>query len=309
MPYRTIHSCHHHLTWDRSIAPAITVAPGEPFTIECLEASGGVISPDATADDIARLSPERANPVTGPIAIDGAKPGDVLEIELLGFATSGWGWTAIIPDFGLLADQFAAPYLLISRYNDQRIDIPGGATLPTRPFCGTIGVAPAQGVHPLIPPMLAGTGGNIDCKLVTAGAKLLLPVQVDHALLSVGDTHAAQGDGEVCGTAIESPITVHLKTTLRRDLSINAPQIVLPATSAPPVDQRGYHVTTGIATDLHAAARDAVRAMIDHLTATHRITPELAYCLCSVAGDLRIVEIVNQPNVVVAMRMPLSIFD
>jgi len=309
MAYRTIHCCDHHLKWDRSIRPAMTVGQDEIIEIECHEASGGVITASSTADDIGKLSPERANPVTGPIEIDGARAGDVLEIELVEFDLSGWGWTAIIPAFGLLADQFAEPFLLISDCDERSVRLPGGVTLATRPFCGTIGVAPAEGVHPLIPPLLAGTGGNLDCKDVVAGAKLLLPIQVDRALLSVGDTHAAQGDGEVCGTAIETPLTVRLRARVRRDLTVDAPQICLPAGSAPRVDAVGYHITTGVSDNLQDASRDAVRAMIDHLGREYRLDPQTAYCVCSVAGDLGIAEIVNAPNVVAAMRMPLSIFD
>ena len=153
--------------------------------------------------------------MTGPVYIDGAKPGDALKITVLSFRPSGWGWTGNIPGFGLLSDQFPNARLHHWNYDPGLAPAmygPGGR-VPLRPFTGTIGVAPAApGLHSIIPPR--NVGGNMDARDIAAESSCYLPIEVDGALFSVGDTHAAQGDGEVCGTAIESPIDVALKFDL-----------------------------------------------------------------------------------------------
>jgi acetamidase/formamidase len=174
-----------------------------------------------------------------------------------------------------------------------------------RPFPGTIGVAPAQpGEHSVLPP--TRWGGNLDTKHLTAGATLFLPVGVEGALLSIGDTHAAQGDGEVCGTAIESAMDIAFRTSIRRDVTISAPQVQVPA--AAPTAASEYRICTGVGPDLMDAARGAIRAMIEHLGQEHRLDPEEAYALTSVACDLRIHEIVDAPNWVVGASLPSGIF-
>lgn len=303
---RSVHGGHHHFGWDNSLAPVLRVAPGETVELAALEASGGRITPASRHADVLTLDAEHANPVTGPLWIEGAAPGDALVVDVLEFALSGWGWTAIIPGFGLLAEDFTAPCLHLSSYDDRRVEFTPEIHLPTRPFAGTLGVAPAEpGRHSAIPPR--SVGGNLDCRDIVAGARLWLPVAVPGALFSLGDTHAAQGDGEVCGTAVETPLTVRLRFDLAKDARLRAPRLELPAAAAPPPPS-GQAVTFGIGADLHAAARDAVRAMIDLLGAEYRLCPELAYCVCSVAAHLRISELVNAPNWVVAAYLPRGIF-
>ena len=158
---------------------------------------------------MATLDFEKVNPVTGPIFVDGAKPGDALKVTIDEFRPSGFGWTANIPGFGLLADQFTDPALHLWSY-DESAAMPAmfspAAKVPLKPFAGTIGLAPAEpGLHSVVPPRRVG--GNMDIRDLAAGTVLYLPVEVEGALFSVGDTHAVQGDGEVCGTAIESPMT------------------------------------------------------------------------------------------------------
>jgi acetamidase/formamidase len=136
---------------------------------------------------------------------------------------------------------------------------------------------------------------------------LRLPVEVDGALLSIGDTHAAQGDGEVCGTAIESPIDVLVKIDLIKDAKISSPEFETSSAVTKHIDSAGYLVTTGVGPDLMVGAREAVSRMIDLLVKRHKITPMQAYMLCSVAGDLRISEIVDMPNWVVSFYFPKSI--
>lgn len=267
----TIHSHDHHLGWDNSLAPKLRVAPGETVEIETIDSSGGQLSPDSGLADLAALDFGKVNPVTGPIQVDGAEPGDALKITLLNYAPSGWGWTANIPGFGLLADQFPDPALHIWRYEADSLAPalygPGGR-VPLKPFAGTIGLAPAEaGAHSVVPPRRVG--GNMDIRDLSAGSELLLPVEVPGALLSLGDTHAAQGDGEVCGTAIESPMAVAVKLELVKGADLPAPQFRTPGPVSRHKDAKGFEVTTGVGPDLYEGARAALSAMIDRLTAQH----------------------------------------
>lgn len=306
----TIHQEHHHFGWDNAIPPRLTVAPGESVAFGTLDASGGQLGPGSTAADIAGLDFGRVNPVTGPIRIEGAEPGDAVKVTVLGYRPSGWGWTASIPGFGLLADQFPEPALQLWRYeadlSQPALYGPGGR-VPLRPFCGTIGLAPAEpGSHSVVPPRRVG--GNMDIRDLAEGTELWLPVEVAGGLFSVGDTHAAQGDGEVCGTAIESPMEVALKFELAKDARLSCPRFFLPNRGADPRGADGWDVTTGIGPDLFAGARDAVAAMIELLSAREGLSAVEAYLLCSVAGDLRISEIVDQPNWVVSFYFPRAVF-
>ena len=182
-----------------------------------------------------------------------------------------------------------------------------GIVLPYRPFPGTIGVAPAEpGPHPIVPP--SRFGGNMDTKHLRVGATLFLPVGVEGALFSLGDTHAAQGDGEVCGTAIETAMDVVLRLGVRRDLRIEAPQYHLPA-GVSETEGSAYHVCTGVGPDLMEASKDAVRATIAHLGDRYGLDREEAYAVASVAADLRIHEVVDAPNWVVGAFLPESIFE
>ena len=292
--------------WDRSIPPAVEVESGDVVALHARDASDEQIHPGSSAADVAGIDFAHVNPVSGPVFVKGARPGDVLAVELLELEPGSWGWTAIIPGFGLLADDFPEPWLRISEID------PGAGTvrfsdrieLPLRPFPGTIGVAPAEpGEHPVLPP--TRWGGNLDTRHLTAGATLYLPVGAEGALLSIGDTHVAQGDGEVCGTAIESAMDVTVRVCVRRDLSVAAPQLDIPAAGAGPVSAQ--HVCTGVGPDLMVACRDAVRAMIEHL-GRHGLDPQEAYALTSVACDLRILELVDAPNWVVGAFLPADIF-
>jgi acetamidase/formamidase len=261
-------------------------------------------------EDVATLDFTHVNPVSGPVFVKGARPGDVLEVEIVSFRPRDWGWTAIIPGFGLLADQFPEPWLKISQVDEERgrVAWSDGLSLPYRPFPGTIGVAPAEpGEHSIVPP--SRWGGNMDVRHLGMGVRLLLPVGVEGALFSVGDTHAAQGDGEVCGTAIETAMDVVLRLGLRRDLTVEAPQYVLPPGALSVGEQGGYHVCTGVAPDLMEATRHAVRATIAHLGEQRGLDREEAYALTSVACDLRIHEVVDAPNWVVGAFVPNAIFS
>ncbi|HUF87450.1 MAG TPA: acetamidase/formamidase family protein [Thermohalobaculum sp.] len=310
-PRHTIHREHHHFGWDNANRPVLTVAPGESVEFDTVDASGGQLSRDSTVADVGRLDFARVNPVTGPVHVDGAEPGDALKVRIESFAPSGWGWTAIIPGFGLLAEQFPDPALNVWSYDAASLAPavygPGGR-VPLKPFCGTIGVAPAEaGTHSIVPPRRVG--GNMDIRDLAAGTELYLPVEVAGALFSVGDTHAAQGDGEVCGTAIESPMKLALTFDLVKRANLPFPRYETPGPISRHLDGKGYFVTTGIGPDLMEGARAAVMRMIDELSAAQGISPAEAYMLCSVCADLRISEIVDQPNWVVSFYFPKIVFD
>ena len=307
----TVHRHQHHQGWDNSFAPVLTIAPGQTVEFDISESSGGQLSPQSTVADVARMDFGKINPVCGPVFIDGAQPGDVVKVTLLNFQPSGWGWTANIPGFGLLADDFRDPALHLWTYNADTLApalYGSWARVPLKPFTGTIGVAPAApGLHSIVPPRRVG--GNMDVRDMATGTELYLPVEVAGALFSVGDTHAAQGDGEVGGTAIESPMRVALKFELIKQTPLAFPRFTTPGPVTRHLDSRGYEVTTGIGPDLMAAARAAVRSMVDLLTHQHAMPAVEAYMLCSVCGDLRISEIVDAPNWTVSFYFPRVVFD
>ena len=306
MNYRTLHTDRVHYGWDRAIEPAIRAEPGESIRFQIIDASGGQITAESDVSVFEGYDSGRVNPVTGPVYVEGAEPGDALRVTIESFEPSGWGWTALIPGFGLLADQFPDPLLHISRYDSDFIDFVDGVRVPVRPFPGTLGVAPAAaGRHSVIPPRRVG--GNMDVRDIVRGAVVTLPIEVPGALFSIGDTHAAQGDGEVCGTAVESPIGVSLRLDLIKDAAPPTPTILAPPTARPAPTGPAF-ITTGIADDLMTAARDATRHMIDHIAGEYGLSPELAYCLCSIAADLRISELVDAPNWVVTMHLPTGVF-
>ena len=307
----TIHRHHQHMAWDNARAPAITIAPGDTVDFRDIDAMCGQITAESTAAVMERIEFAKVNPIAGPVYVDGAEPGDTLKVTLLGFEPSGWAWTGIVPGFGLLSEDFPYPALHIWSY-DKSFSKPAAygkwAKVPLKPFCGTTGVAQAApGPYSTIPPY--ATGGNMDIRDLSEGVDLYLPVRVKGALYSIGDPHAAQGDGEVCGTAIESPMSVRAKIDLVKGGNLKFPRYSTPGPVTRHLDVKGYDVTTGIGPDLMVASKNAVRGMIDLLGKTHGLSAENAYMLCSVCGDLRISEIVDQPNWVVSFYLPRVVFD
>jgi acetamidase/formamidase len=299
----------YNYVWDNSIEPVLEVDSGEIVDFIVRDASDEQIRADSTSEDVAKLDFNHVNPVSGPVYVRGAQPGDVLAIDILEFRPRDWGWTALIPGFGLLADEFPEPWLRISQVEAERgrVIFADGIELPYEPFPGTIGVAPAEpGPHSIVPP--SRWGGNMDTKHLRAGTTLYLPIGVEGALFSVGDTHSAQGDGEVCGTAIETAMEVSLRLSVRRDFRIQAPQYRVPPSVLPRAEGTGYHVSTGVAPNLMEATKHAVRATMEHLGDRHDLSREEAYALSSVAVDLRIHEVVDAPNWVVGAFLPEDIF-
>jgi acetamidase/formamidase len=297
-----------HLGWSRDHEPLLSVSSGSEVGFETADASGGQLGPGSTHSSVTSLDFERVNPVCGPVFVEGAQPGDVLQIDILAVEPGTHGWTALIPGFGLLADRFPEPWLKVWELGDDGAMLNDRVRVPLQPFCGVLGVAPAEpGLHSVIPPRRVG--GNMDTKQLGPGATLYLPVEVEGALFGVGDTHAAQGDGEVCGTAIEGAMDVALKLTVRRNLAIEAPELdVTRPLERPSAAAAGYHATTGVDPDLMGATRQSIERMIAYLESRHGLGPEEAYALCSVAVDLRLSEVVDMPNWVVSAFLPNDVF-
>ena len=295
-----------HLAWDRAEAPVLRVDSGAEVTFDAMDASCGQITAASTVEDLANLDFARVDQVCGPVHVNGAEPGDTLQVELLDFAPGDWGWTASIPGFGLLADEFPDAALRITRLDGKVAEFLPGIRIPLAPFCGELGVAPAGEPRSTIPP--TELGGNMDTRHLTAGSTLWLPVAVPGALFSLGDGHAAQGDGEVCGTAIETSMCARVRLSVRTDVRVTAPEFRTNGPMGGSTNTGGWFATDGVGPDLMAAARDATRRMIDRLGVEHHLAAIDAYLLLSVAGDLRISEVVDQPNWIVTMYCPRSIF-
>jgi acetamidase/formamidase len=298
-----------HFTWDTGNEPLLTIADGDTVVFETRDVSDDQIGPGSDTSVIAGLDWDRVYPLAGPVYVEGAEPGDTLAIELLDLRTKGWGWTAILPGLGLLSEDFTEPYLRVfdltrGDVTEFREDI----LIPLTPFMGTMGVCPADAsAQPVMPP---GTfGGNLDTRQLVRGTTLFLPVQVDGALFSTGDAHGCQGDGEICVTGLESPMFATMRFSVQKGRSIPGPQYrTAPGPLTPAVDWGSFYGTTGVGGDLYAAAQDATRAMIDHLTAVYGLSREDAYVLCSLVVDLKISEIVDAGQYVVSAVLPESIF-
>jgi len=299
-----------HYTWNPAHPPAIEIDPGDVVHCWTDEVTGGQLTRESSADVLGTIDFSRIYPLAGPIYVRGAAPGDALVVDILALRPDDWGWTGILPGLGLLSDDFSQPYI-------KHFDLSNGKTtrfadrilLPLQPFCGTMGVSPAEpGDRSVLPP--GDFGGNMDIRHLNEGSTLLLPVNVEGALFSAGDCHAVQGDGEVCVTGIECPMSFSLRFDLRKGANLPSPQFFVKRSPLSEHDSgAGYFATTGVGPDLMENARNAVRRMIDWLTTEHKLTPEDAYLLCSLAGDLKISEIVDQPNWIVSFFTPLGIFQ
>jgi len=310
-----IHSSQNHLKWDNSIPPVLTIASGTTVSFDLLDGGGNQVTASSTVEDIPKFDFSRTDPAMGPVYINDAAPGDVLKVEILELETANFGWTAIFPDFGLLADEFSGPALKVWDLETHRKDgytvFKEGIHIPITPFLGVVGVAREEkGEFSTIPPY--ETGGNIDCKYITVGSTLYLPIKVAGALFSCGDGHAAQGDGEVCGTAIETPMKATIKLTVEKGKNwVQSPHY----TSAPVLEglyakrlERGEYAALGIDPDLREASRKALRGLIAWLVGEKGLNKTDAYILASVAADLKIAEAVDMPNYAVACSLPLSVF-
>ena len=297
-----------HAFWDNSYPARIHVKSGDTVVFETLEASANQVTPTSADEAVANLSFDPIHPLTGPVHVEGAEPGDGLEVEIISIKHKGWGWNAVIPGFGLLGEDFPNPYLHHYKLGRTNCEFRKDILIPYEPFCGVMGVAPREtGRLTTIPPR--ENAGNIDIRHLTPGTRVTFPVLVPGALFSCGDCHSAQGDGEVNGTGIETPMTVRLRFHVLK--GANTPELRFttpPGKKLTVADEAGYFVTTAHGPDLFQDAQKSIRYMIDYLVSEHNMTREQAYCLCGAAVDLKISEIVDAPNWIVSAYLPLSIF-
>jgi len=297
-----------HSVWDRDLPPRLTIEPGDEVIFKTLEGTGQ-IGPHSDSTALTRMRQELIHALTGPVAIEGAQPGDTLVVEVLLLEHHGWGWNGVLPGFGLLGEEFEEPYIHHYRLVGDLCYFNDEITIPYEPFCGTMGVAlDEHGRFDTLPPRR--NGGNIDIRHLNPGAIVRLPVLVPGALFSCGDCHAAQGDGEVNGTGIETPMTVHLRFGLETDRPIHELQFTTPpGRPLTRAGEGGYFATTAHGPDLFVNAQNATRQMIELLVDDAGLTREEAYCLCGAALDLKISEIVDAPNWIVSAYLPLSLFN
>ena len=281
--------------WDGSLAPVLSIASGDRVTIECVSGNPEWMPPPSTGFDIL---PELRNIhqqvkrgtgnhiLTGPILVRGAAAGDVLEVRMLGIELrQNWGYNLFRAYGGTLPEEF--PYyriihLLLDQASNTAV-LPSGLRVPMRPFFGQLGVAPPKDFGRQGSKEPREFGGNIDCKELTAGSTIYLPVWNEGALFSTGDGHAAQGDGEVDGTAIETALTGTFELHVRKDLRWRLPRAETPT----------HLITFGLDADLDRAARVALREMIDWIVALTGIARDEAYALTSIATDLHVTQTVN----------------
>jgi acetamidase/formamidase len=269
----------------------LTVDPGDTIVVGSLDASGYLERQTVPGEERPRMFAEpRGHCLTGPIAVRGAVPGDMLALTLVDIRPGDWGWTVagavespIIRRLGLV--DVDPSWLLWELDSDLRTGTESrGFSRALAPFLGVIGVALAEpGEHSTTPPRATG-GGNIDCKELVAGSTLYLPVQVNDALLYLGDGHAAQGDGEVGGTAIECPMHTEAVVDIAHDRPIDSIHAETPA----------GRVTFGFDADLNVAMGDALDAMVRWMQVLFEVDKTTALALASTVVDLRVTQVANQ---------------
>lgn len=276
-----------HSRWNRDLDPVLAISEGETVLIETRDTSDSQIHPGFTMEEVTRIDTERIHPLTGPLYIEGAEVGDTLEISIGEITTASEGFNIVPPGekgFGFMAEQL---YEASIRFMD--IDRENGVVkfsdtihTPLRPFMGVMGVAPQEkGEFRTLMP--GPHGGNLDLAELRKGAKLYLPVFVKGALFSAGDCHAAQGDGEVTGAAVECAAKAELTFNLIKGTKENFPR----------AETFSHYVTLGFEQDLTTATRKATERMINFISKEKNITRSEAYSLCSIAADLRITQVVN----------------
>ncbi len=284
-----------HNKFSSSIPPVITVPSGSIIEAYTEEASDQQFQLGDDVDAVINLDFEPIHPLTGPVYVEDAQPGDILAVTLHEIELGAWGWTAIVPGFGFLADDFPNAAIKTFELGKEAtsVDFGNDVVIPLNPFPGVMGVAPpTDSLLSTIPPR--ANGGNMDDPNMVEGTTVYFPVFVEGALFSIGDAHAAQGHGEVCGTAIEAPMRfVYEVNLIKGERTIEEPQY----------ETEDYYAVTGFGTTIDEAAKKATQYMIDYLVSEHGMTREDAYMLCSLAGDLKIAEVVDVPHMLVTMHM------
>lgn len=299
--------------YDARVKPVLKIAPGDTVRVETMVAGGlerlklaGV--PDAEIPDslkqVERTVTDRGagvHPLTGPIYVEGAEAGDVLEVRILGFEyLHNYGVTGFRPGGGTLPDEF--PYARFKRVPIDPVagtaEFRPGVKLKLAPFFGSIGVAPPSIVHRLSSGPPGVHAGNLDNKELVAGSTLYLPVHVSGGLISLGDGHALQGDGEVTVTALETSLRGTVQIFVRKGKQLRWPRAETPS----------HFITMGLHPDLNEAARIATREMIDFLMAEKGMSRDEAYIFSSLAVDLRVTQLVDETKGIHAM-LAKSVFQ
>lgn len=299
VPEYTLAAHQTHNKWSRTIPPVLRVPPGAVIEAYTEEASDGQLSSESTAEEFTRISFDPIHPLTGPVYVEGASPGDVLAVTLLEIELGEWGWTGVFPGFGFLAERFREPFLRTWRFEAgaTEVEFAPGVFVPLRPFPGVMGVAPdTDSLLSTIPPR--SNGGNMDDRDLVQGTTVYFPVFVEGALFSIGDPHAAQGDGEVGGTAVEAPLRIVYRVeVIEGGRHLPSPQY----------ENEEFYAVTGYGETIDQATRRATLAMIDYLVRQHGLDPTEAYVLASVAAHLKIAETVDVPHMLVTMRIPRDV--
>ncbi|PAU93677.1 acetamidase [Aliifodinibius salipaludis] len=294
-PGYTLSADQTHSYWSSTIEPLIRVESGSVIEVNTEEASDKQLNHKSTVEDIKNLSFDPIHPLTGPVYVENAEPGDILKVKLHKIELGSWGWTGIIPGFGFLSDEFDEPWIKTFEFdeNSNTAAFSEDINIPLKPFPGVMGVAPdTEEELSTVPPR--ANGGNMDDPNMTEGTTVYFPVQVEGALFSIGDAHAAQGHGEVCGTAIEAPMRIVYEVEVIKDgHEIQEPQY----------ETDDYYAVTGYGETIDEAAKKATRYMIDYLETEHDMDRNDAYALASLAGDLKIAEVVDVPHMLVSMHM------
>jgi acetamidase/formamidase len=282
-----------HSVWDRTIEPRLCIEPGDEVQFECVDASGGQVRVGMTTAEYLTIDRTRIHALTGPVYVEGAEAGDVLEIDVLSTRHSGWGWSSIVEGLGFLKERFHTPYLFHWQLDGEFSRSLTPAVVPLRPFFGVMGVARMEsGSFRTRPP--GNFGGNLDVRELCAGSKLYLPVFVPGALFSCGDGHAAQGDGEVCINGIECPLDGKLRFKLHKHQTLAGPIVEASDVVSPDCGGEAW-VVVETGDNLETAARAATSRMVDLLVSRWGFSEIHAYILCSVAMRLRLSQVVNEP--------------
>jgi acetamidase/formamidase len=283
-----------HNKFSRIIPPVLRVPSGAVIEVETEEASDEQLVIGSNAQTLLSVNSDLIHPLTGPVYVEDAEPGDVLSVILHKIEIGDYGWVAIFPGFGILADEFTEPYLRSYPLGKKAMEIEfANRSIPLHPFPGVMGVAPdTDKMLSTIPPR--ANGGNMDNPYFTEGTTVYFPVFVKGALFSIGDAHAVQGMGEVCGTAIEAPMRIVYEVNV-----IKGKRYI----QEPHYETGDFYAVTAFAPTLDEAAKKAVRYMVDYLEAEQGMTRTEAYVFCSLAGDLHIAEVVDLPNMLVTMHV------
>lgn len=295
----TILADKNHNKFSSAIPYQIKVPDGSIVEAFTKEATGGQLNINSTLEDFNKVDMDKVHTLTGPIYVEGAEAGDVLAVEILDLEPGDWGWTGMGPDFGFLAGENNASGFKTYKLDKENniVNFAENIRIPLKPFLGVIGVAPnTEELLLTFPPR--ANGGNMDDPNMVKGVTVYLPVFVNGALLSVGDSHAVQGLGEVVGTAVECDMRALLRLSVIKDKKIAEPQY----------ETEDYYATTGYGTTIDEAAKKATRYMVEHISNTYEMSWEEAYMLCSLIGDLKIAEVVDLPHMLVTMHIPKNVF-